>query len=151
MIHRVPELYVGEATRLPRCEKTVFKSEESAMLRIQRPISERYTEATPEQLASMIFAAKETLGDEVFVLGHHYQRDEVMEWADARGDSFKLAQLAQQRPEAKHIVFCGVHFTSICNTTCGCNRERRWPVTDRVWRRRSMIRPWRGATRGSHA
>jgi quinolinate synthase len=80
------------------------------MLRIQRPISERYTEATPQELASMIAAAKETLGDSVFILGHHYQRDEVMEWADARGDSFKLAQLAQEHPEAKHIVFCGVHF-----------------------------------------
>ncbi|MCH7790481.1 MAG: quinolinate synthase NadA [Acidobacteria bacterium] len=80
------------------------------MLRIQRPISERYTEAEPQQLASMIVAAKEALGDQVFILGHHYQRDEVMEWADARGDSFKLAQLAQEHPEAKHIVFCGVHF-----------------------------------------
>jgi len=103
-------MYVGEATRLPRCEKSVFRIEDSAMLRIQRPISERYTEATAQQLSSMIASAKKTLGDEVFILGHHYQRDEVMEWADARGDSFKLAQLAQERPEAKHIVFCGVHF-----------------------------------------
>ena len=54
--------------------------------------------------------ARAELGDRAFVLGHHYQRDEVMVWADARGDSFKLAQLAKGRPEAKYIVFCGVHF-----------------------------------------
>lgn len=80
------------------------------MLRIQTPLPERYLTASPDQLASWIAAAKETLGDELFILGHHYQRDEVMEWADARGDSFKLAKLAQQRPNARYIVFCGVHF-----------------------------------------
>ena len=46
----------------------------------------------------------------VFILGHHYQRDEVMRWADARGDSYRLSVLAQERPEAEYIVFCGVHF-----------------------------------------
>ena len=51
-----------------------------------------------------------TLGDRLFILGHHYQRDEVMRWADARGDSYRLSVLAQQRPAAEYIVFCGVHF-----------------------------------------
>ncbi|MGL4172475.1 MAG: quinolinate synthase NadA [Actinomycetota bacterium] len=55
-------------------------------------------------------AAKTTLGDEAFILGHHYQRDEVIEFADVTGDSFKLAQLAAARPQAPYIVFCGVHF-----------------------------------------
>ena len=55
-------------------------------------------------------AAKEALGDKVFVLGHHYQRDEVIEFADVTGDSFKLAQQAAARPDAPWIVFCGVHF-----------------------------------------
>ncbi|MFX4294983.1 quinolinate synthase NadA [Streptomyces bohaiensis] len=55
-------------------------------------------------------AAKEALGDRVFVLGHHYQRDEVIEFADVTGDSFKLARDAAARPEAEFIVFCGVHF-----------------------------------------
>ncbi|NGN66411.1 quinolinate synthase NadA [Streptomyces sp. A7024] len=55
-------------------------------------------------------AAKEKLGDKVFVLGHHYQRDEVIQFADVTGDSFKLAQQAAARPEAEYIVFCGVHF-----------------------------------------
>jgi quinolinate synthase len=55
-------------------------------------------------------AAKEALGERVFVLGHHYQRDEVIQFADVTGDSFKLARDAAARPEAEFIVFCGVHF-----------------------------------------
>ncbi len=54
--------------------------------------------------------AKEQLGDRVFVLGHHYQRNEVFAFADVTGDSFKLAQQAADRPHAEFIVFCGVHF-----------------------------------------
>ena len=55
-------------------------------------------------------AAKAALGSDVFVLGHHYQRDEVIAFADVTGDSFKLAQQAAARPDARYIVFCGVHF-----------------------------------------
>ena len=80
------------------------------MLRLQSPLPDDYGTTTPEALASRIAAAKATLGDRVFVLGHHYQRDEVMRWADARGDSYRLSVLAQERPEAEYIVFCGVHF-----------------------------------------
>ncbi len=54
--------------------------------------------------------AKAVLGNQVFVLGHHYQRDEVIKFADVTGDSFKLAQQAAARPDAEFIVFCGVHF-----------------------------------------
>jgi quinolinate synthase len=61
-------------------------------------------------LVSRARAAKARLGDRVFVLGHHYQRDEVIEFADVTGDSFKLARDAAARPEAEFIVFCGVHF-----------------------------------------
>jgi quinolinate synthase len=80
------------------------------MLRLQSPLPERYTEASDEELAERIAAAKAALGDRLFILGHHYQRDEVMRWADARGDSFRLSVLAKERPEAEYIVFCGVHF-----------------------------------------
>ncbi|MCC5952724.1 MAG: quinolinate synthase NadA [Acidimicrobiia bacterium] len=80
------------------------------MLRLQLPLPERYTSATSDELATRVRAAKETLGDSLFILGHHYQRDEVMAFADARGDSFQLSRLAQGRPEARTIVFCGVHF-----------------------------------------
>jgi quinolinate synthase len=55
-------------------------------------------------------AAKAALGTKVFILGHHYQRDEVIEFADVTGDSFKLSKEAAARPEAPYIVFCGVHF-----------------------------------------
>jgi quinolinate synthase len=55
-------------------------------------------------------AAKSALGDALFVLGHHYQRDEVIAFADVSGDSFKLARDAAARPDAPYIVFCGVHF-----------------------------------------
>ncbi len=80
------------------------------MKRLQSQLDERYRDATPEELGEWIAAAKEKLGDRLFILGHHYQRDEVIRWADARGDSFKLAQLAQQREGTEYIVFCGVHF-----------------------------------------
>jgi quinolinate synthase len=80
------------------------------MLRLQPPLPERYTGAPATELADRIRAAKDTLGERLFILGHHYQRDEVMRWADARGDSFRLSVLAQQRPQADYIVFCGVHF-----------------------------------------
>jgi quinolinate synthase len=80
------------------------------MLRLQSPLPERYSTATADQLDAWITKARGTLGDRVFILGHHYQRDEVMKWADARGDSYRLSVLAQQRPTAEFIVFCGVHF-----------------------------------------
>jgi len=80
------------------------------MIRLQAPLPERYDNVPDEHLAERIGAAKAALGDRLFILGHHYQRDEVIRWADARGDSFKLAKLASQRPEAEYIVFCGVHF-----------------------------------------
>lgn len=80
------------------------------MLRLQLPLSERYRDATPDELKERIAAAKSELGERLFILGHHYQRDEVMCWADARGDSFRLSVLAQERPQAEYIVFCGVHF-----------------------------------------
>lgn len=80
------------------------------MLRLQSPLPDRYRDAAPEALDEMIGTAKATLGERLFILGHHYQRDEVMRWADARGDSYRLSVLAQERPEADAIVFCGVHF-----------------------------------------
>jgi len=80
------------------------------MLRLQLPLPERYTDASDEELAERIAAAKNALGERLFILGHHYQRDEIIQFADARGDSYRLSVLAQQRPQAEFIVFCGVHF-----------------------------------------
>jgi quinolinate synthase len=79
------------------------------MVRIQGALPDRYTAASQEQLESWIAGAKAALGDRMLILGHHYQRDEVMRWADARGDSFGLSRLAADS-RAEYIVFCGVHF-----------------------------------------
>ncbi len=69
-----------------------------------------YAEMLGEELDQRIAAARAALGDRLVILGHHYQRDEIIKYADFRGDSFKLAQLAAARPQADYIVFCGVHF-----------------------------------------
>jgi quinolinate synthase len=80
------------------------------MVRLQTALPDRYTTADPDQLARWISAAKAELGSRVIILGHHYQRDEVMPWADARGDSFGLSRIAADQTEAEFVVFCGVHF-----------------------------------------
>jgi quinolinate synthase len=81
------------------------------------PTSERGVECPGDlpapsdpDLVARARAAKAALGERVFILGHHYQRNEVIEFADVTGDSFKLAQQAAAHPEAQFIVFCGVHF-----------------------------------------
>ncbi|MDQ6524219.1 quinolinate synthase NadA [Nocardioides sp. LHD-245] len=81
------------------------------------PLSERGVECPGDlpapsdpDLVARARAAKEKLGERLFVLGHHYQRDEVIQFADVTGDSFKLARDAAARPDAEFIVFCGVHF-----------------------------------------
>ena len=73
-------------------------------------IPREYALLSAEELDRRIASARAALGARAVILGHHYQRDEIIKWADARGDSFKLAQFAAARPEADYIVFCGVHF-----------------------------------------
>ena len=73
--------------------------------------------ASDPTLVARARAARDTLGDRAFVLGHHYQRDEVIQFADVTGDSFKLAQQAAARPEAPYVVFCGVHFMARARTS----------------------------------
>ncbi len=80
------------------------------MLRLQVPLPPRWRDASAEELADSIAASKAVLGDRLYILGHHYQRDDIMRWADARGDSYRLSRLAADNPTAEYIVFCGVHF-----------------------------------------
>src|SRR6476619_3718378 len=80
------------------------------MLRLQAPLPDDYTLATDDELVDRIAAAKTELGERLVILGHHYQRDEVIRWADATGDSFLLARCAADNDRATDIVFCGVHF-----------------------------------------
>ncbi|WP_210366766.1 quinolinate synthase NadA [Bacillus sp. REN3] len=70
----------------------------------------KYREMPVEELEERISAIKKKLGRKLFIPGHHYQKNEVIQFADATGDSLKLAQLAAENREAEHIVFCGVHF-----------------------------------------
>jgi quinolinate synthase len=76
----------------------------------QGVLPDDYKTATEAELHDRIVAAKKTLGDKVVILGHFYQREEIVQHADYLGDSFQLAVAAKDRPEAEHIVFCGVHF-----------------------------------------
>ena len=76
----------------------------------QTTIPERYRGMDAEELTRRIRSARETLGDKVVILGHHYQREDIIQFADDRGDSFALAQYAASHPEAPYIVFAGVHF-----------------------------------------
>src|SRR5947199_8074279 len=80
------------------------------MFRLQAPLPERYSRASSDDLHAWIGEAKATLGSRLMILGHHYQRDEVMRWADARGDSFGLSRKAAHNSSAEYVVFCGVHF-----------------------------------------
>lgn len=73
-------------------------------------IPEKYLKMTTEELETRAKEIKNKLGSKLFIPGHHYQKDEVIQFADATGDSLKLAQLAAENREAEHIVFCGVHF-----------------------------------------
>jgi quinolinate synthase len=76
----------------------------------QGALPAEYKSATDAELHVRIRAAKETLGEKVVILGHFYQREEVVQHADYLGDSFQLANAAKAHPEAEAIVFCGVHF-----------------------------------------
>ena len=76
----------------------------------QAPLPPEYATLSVEETRARIRAAKAALGERLVILGHHYQRDEIIEHADFRGDSYKLAKDAAARPDAEFIVFCGVHF-----------------------------------------
>lgn len=120
-------------------------------------IPRAYALMSQEELDQRISAAKALLGDRLVILGHHYQRDEIIQYADARGDSLKLAQLAATKRQADYIVFCGVHFMAesadilsaphqrviLPNPTAGCSLadmasitevERLWGVLDDLYR-----------------
>src|SRR5712692_10602143 len=76
----------------------------------RQALPERYLGLPDEEMDRRIAAARATLGRRLVILGHHYQRDEVIKFADYTGDSFKLARQVSKHPEADFIVFCGVHF-----------------------------------------
>ena len=88
----------------------VLNEVEKASIRERQPLPERYLGLSDDEMATRIAAARATLGDRLVILGHHYQRDEVIRFADYTGDSFKLSREVAKHPSAEFIVFCGVHF-----------------------------------------
>ena len=88
----------------------VLNEVEKASIHERQPLPERYLGLSDEEMAARIAAARATLGDRLVILGHHYQRDEVIRFADYTGDSFKLSREVSKHPAAEYIVFCGVHF-----------------------------------------
>jgi quinolinate synthase len=73
-------------------------------------LPEKYRDMAVQELEALIKDIKAKMGKKLFIPGHHYQKDEVIQFADATGDSLKLAQLSADNKDAEHIVFCGVHF-----------------------------------------
>lgn len=88
--------------------KTLDEEFKSGVRWQKLPIS--YMRMSPEELDQRIHEARAKLGSRLTILGHHYQREEVIRFADFRGDSFKLSQYAASNPESEFILFCGVHF-----------------------------------------
>jgi quinolinate synthase len=88
----------------------VLTAYEKDHLAERQPLPERYVGLSDEEMDVRIAAARKALGRRLVILGHHYQRDEVITFADYTGDSYKLAQQVSRHPDAEFIVFCGVHF-----------------------------------------
>ena len=123
--------------------KPLVEEEATARVRWQR-IPREYMALSPDALRQRIEDAKQKLGRRLVVLGHHYQRDEIIRFADFTGDSFLLAQNAARQKEAEFIVFCGVHFMAetaniltqpdqqviLPNITAGCSMADMAPTDD---------------------
>ncbi len=95
---------------MPMTFLPVLNEVEKASLHERQPLPDAYLNLQDEEMALRIGAARAALGDRLVILGHHYQRDEVIRFADYTGDSFKLAGAIANHPAADYIVFCGVHF-----------------------------------------
>src|SRR5262245_20756805 len=85
---------------------------EKTRLNERQALPDAYLRLADDELDVRIAAAKAALGERLVILGHHYQRDEVISFADVTGDSLKLAQFAARQRHADYVVFCGVHFTA---------------------------------------
>src|SRR6201989_1516619 len=97
---------------------------ERANISERQALPEKYLGLSDAEMDARIAAARAALGKRLVILGHHYQRDEVIRFADYTGDSFKLARQIAQRPNAEFIVFCGVHFMAeSADVLCAPNQQ----------------------------
>src|SRR5512147_3193091 len=87
----------------------VLTDYEKSHLSERQPLPEQYVGLSDAEMDARIAAARAKLGKRLVILGHHYQRDEVIRFADYTGDSYKLSKMAAQA-RGQFIVFCGVHF-----------------------------------------
>ena len=94
----------------PKMDINLLTSVEKQSIGERQPLPENYLRLSDDEMDARIAAAKVTLGERLVILGHHYQRDEVIKFADFTGDSLKLARAAASKGKAEFIVFCGVHF-----------------------------------------
>src|SRR5216117_2708055 len=90
----------------------------------RQAIPERYLGLSDDEMDGRIAAARAALGRRLVILGHHYQRDEVIWFADYTGDSFKLARQVSTHPDAEFIVFCGVHFMAESADVLSADRQQ---------------------------
>jgi len=106
------ELLLAEAAACTtdRLLQTIPLAEEEAFASWQQDIAAEYLPLTGDQLLQRLRVAKAKLSDRLVILGHHYQREEIIQFADYRGDSLKLARRAAEQRQKEYIVFCGVHF-----------------------------------------
>jgi quinolinate synthase len=102
----------------------VLTAYEKEHLSERQALPERYIGLTDAEMDARIAAARATLGRRLMILGHHYQRDEVIKFADYTGDSYKLAQQVGRHPEAEFIVFCGVHFMAESADVLSSDRQQ---------------------------
>jgi quinolinate synthase len=102
----------------------VLTQYEKTQLQERQPLPDEYLRLPDDELDVRIAAAKAALGDRVVILGHHYQRDEVIKFADCIGDSLKLAQFASRQHRAENVVFCGVHFMAESADVLGASHQR---------------------------
>ena len=124
----------------------------------QQPIPRSYTQLPMPEVTARIAARKAELGARLVILGHHYQQDEVIRFADVIGDSFQLSREAAKLTQAEYVVFCGVHFMAeSADILTGDHQQvilpdlgasaARW----RIWRRSSKMSRMRGRRLRRHA
>ena len=76
----------------------------------QKPLPEKYLKISEKEALELIAQYKRQLADRIVILGHHYQRDEIIQFVDFTGDSLKLSRIGAEQKDAEFIIFCGVHF-----------------------------------------